>query len=96
MDPVTQLANTARVALGPRAGDRTHRVEEIRALVAASAPLIALTTGQAIGEAEIEAATRDLEALFVVAQGPSIRLQNGQQVPTPWYLGEKRRPGRLA
>ncbi|MBB4147806.1 Z1 domain-containing protein [Sphingobium scionense] len=93
MDPVTQLANTARVALGPRAGDRTHRVEEIRALVAASAPLIALTTGQAIGEAEIEAATRDLEALFVVAQGPSIRLQNGQQVPTPWYLGEKRRPG---
>lgn len=92
MDPVTQLANTARVALGPRAGDRTLSVEEIRAIVAASAPLVALTTGHSLGDTEIEAATRDLEALFVVAQGPSIRLQN-DQLPPPWYLGEKRRPG---
>lgn len=92
MNPVTQLANTARVALGPRAGDRTLSVEEIRAVVTASAPIVALTTGENLGDSEIEAATRDLEALFVVAQGPSIRLQN-DQLPPPWYLGEKRRPG---
>lgn len=92
IDAVTQLANTARVALGPRAGDRTLSVEEIRAVVTASAPLVALTTGHSIGDSEVEAATRDLEALFVVAQGPSIRLQN-DQLPPPWYLGEKRRPG---
>ncbi|WP_296104692.1 Z1 domain-containing protein [uncultured Agrobacterium sp.] len=92
MNPVTQLANTARVALGPKAGDRTLSVDEIRAVVAASAQLVTLTTGQAVGAEEIEAATQDLQALFVVAQGPSIRLQN-DQLPTPWYIGEKRRPG---
>ncbi|NVN10475.1 Z1 domain-containing protein [Nguyenibacter vanlangensis] len=92
MNPVTQLANTARVALGPRAGDRTLSVDEIRAVVSATAPLVALTTGHSLGDNEIEAATRDLEALFVVSQGPSIQLQN-DQLPPPWYLGERRRPG---
>lgn len=92
MDPVAQLASTARVALGPRAGDRTLSVDEIRAVVSASAPLLVLTTGHSFTDIEIEAATRDLEALFVVSQGPSIRLRGDLQ-PPPWYLGEKRRPG---
>ncbi len=92
MDPVTQLANTARVALGPRAGDRTLATDEIMALVRASAPLVGLTSGHSFTEDEIQAATRDLEALFVVAQGPSIRLL-GETQPPPWYLGERRRPG---
>jgi hypothetical protein len=92
MDPVAQLASTARVALGPRAGDRTLSVEEIRAVVSASAPLVALTTGHTFNDPEIEAATRDLEALFVVSQGPSIRLR-GDIRPPDWYVGEKRQPG---
>jgi hypothetical protein len=92
MDPVTQLANTARVALGPRAGDRTLAGDEIRAVVRASAPLVGLTSGHSFTDAEIEAAARDLEALFVVSQGPSIRLL-GESQPPPWYLGERRRPG---
>ncbi|MBP2512116.1 Z1 domain-containing protein [Sphingomonas sp. PvP018] len=92
MDPVTQLANTARVALGPRAGDRTLVTDEILTIVRASAPLVGLTSGHSFTEAEIEAAARDLEALFVVAQGPSIRLR-GELQPAPWYLGERRRPG---
>ena len=92
MDPVTQLANTARVALGPRAGDRTLATDEILTIVRASAPLVGLTSGHSFTKAEIEAAARDLEALFVVAQGPSIRLR-GELQPTPWYLGERRRPG---
>ena len=75
MDPVSQLANTARVALGPRAGDRTLVTDEILTIVRASAPsgVGGLTSGHSFTEAEIEAAARDLEALFVVAQGPSIR-----------------------
>lgn len=92
MDPVAQLASTARVALGPRAGDRTLSVDEIRTIVSASAPLLALTTGHTFSENEIEAATRDLEALFVVSQGPSIGLRGDLQ-PPPWFLGERRRPG---
>jgi hypothetical protein len=92
MDPVAQLASTARVALGPRAGDRTLSVDEIRTVVTASAPLVALTTGHTFSDSEIEAATRDLEALFVVSQGPSIHLR-GELQPPPWYLGERRRPG---
>lgn len=92
MDPVTQLANTARVALGPRAGNRTLATDEILTIVRASAPLVGLTSGHSFSEAEIEAAARDLEALFVVAQGPSIRLL-GESQPAPWYLGERRRPG---
>lgn len=92
MDPVTQLANTARVALGPRAGDRTLAGDEILAVLRASAPLVALTSGHSFTDAEVEAAARDLEALFVVAQGPSIRLL-GESQPPPWYFGERRRPG---
>lgn len=92
MDPVTQLANTARVALGPRAGDRTLAGEEILAVVRASAPLVGMTSGHSFTEAEIEAAARHLEALFVVSQGPSIRLL-GENQPPPWYLGERRRSG---
>lgn len=92
MDPVTQLANTARVALGPRAGDRTLAGDDILAVVRASAPIVALTSGHSFTDAEIEAAARDLEALFVVSQGPSIRLL-GESQPPPWYLGERRRPG---
>ncbi|HLZ79036.1 MAG TPA: hypothetical protein VKQ09_06830, partial [Sphingomonas sp.] len=93
MDPVTQLANTARVALGPRAGDRTLlATDDILAIVRASAPLVGLTSGHVFTEDEIASAARDLEALFVVAQGPSIRLL-GETQPPPWYLGERRRPG---
>ncbi len=91
-DPVAQLASTARVALGPRAGERTLTADEIRRVVAASAPVVAITTGHTFSDADIDAATRDLEALFVVSQGPSIRLQ-GELRPPPWYVGKKRQPG---
>lgn len=93
IDPVARLADTARVALmGGGAGDRTLSVEEIRAVVAASAPVLALTSGHSFSDADIEAATRSLEALFVVEQGPSINLR-GEQRPGDWYFGERRRPG---
>ncbi len=92
MDPIAQLANTARVALGPRAADRTLGVEQLRAAVAASVPLLSITSGHEYSEADVEAATRDLEALFVTSQGPSIRLR-GDQRPNDWYFGDRRRPG---
>ncbi|TNC45246.1 hypothetical protein FHG66_20225 [Rubellimicrobium rubrum] len=93
MDPVARLADTARVALmAGGAEDRTLSVEEIRAVVAASAPVLALTSGHAFSEEDIEAATRNLEALFIVSQGPSINLR-GEQRPRDWYFGERRRPG---
>ena len=92
-DPIARLSDTARVALHAGGGeDRALSVNEIRAVVVASAPVVALTSGHTFTEAELEAATRDLEALFIVSQGPSIALRSEQR-PQEWYFGERRRPG---
>lgn len=93
IDPIARLADTARVALmAGGAGDRTLSVDEIRRVVAASAPVLALTSGHAFSDEDIETATRSLETLFIVSQGPSINLR-GEQRPGDWYFGERRRPG---
>ena len=93
VDPVAQLANTARMALRARgAEDRTLSLEEIRTAVAACASVVAMIGGRDVTEAEIEAAVRELETLFIVSQGPSTTLR-GEERPTDWYLGERRRPG---
>lgn len=95
-DPVARLADTARAALRAGGGDlRALSADEIRAVVAASAPAVSLVAGHAFQPGEIEAAARMLEALFVVEQGPSIRL-SGEDSPPDWYFGDRRRPGRFA
>ena len=93
IDPVAKLSDTARVALqASGGGNRTLSVDEIRTVVRLSAPVLAHTSGHEFNDVEIETATRALEALFVVSQGPSIRLRS-QDRPGDWYLGERRRPG---
>ena len=58
--------------------------------------LVAPTSGAAIGHTftpeEITAATRTLETLFVVEQGPALALTDRTR-PPEWYVGERRRPG---
>lgn len=94
-DPVSHLADTARAAL--RAGgadERTLASEEIRAVVAASAPAVSIVRRHQFTDSEIDAAVQALEALFVVSQGPTIRLR-GELRPDDWYFGDRRRPGRF-
>lgn len=93
IDAVARLADTARSALHAGGGDlRTLGLNEIRQVVAGSAAVVSLVTGHVFTPDEIDSAAGILEALFVVDQGPAINLR-GDEKPTPWYFGDRRKPG---
>jgi len=87
-DPVAALIVSARQFLhlrkdGGTAVDRGV-IEQVVQLVA---PTAGLAIGHSYSADEIAAATRSLETIFVVEQGPSIALTNRNR-PPEWYVGE--------
>ncbi len=94
-DVVEALALRARkiLQLQKEAGGQIDSAS-IAQLVQLDAPIFSLTTGQAIGPEQIEAATRLLWTMFVTEQGPALILQGKENArPAPWYVGERRQPG---
>jgi hypothetical protein len=91
-DPQTVLATTARrllLALSPPI-DRV----EINRRVKSSAAFLETQLNHIFSEDDLENTVRELETLFVVQQGEAFAL-SGETRPPNWYIGERRKPGKL-
>jgi len=91
--PVAMLTAMARQMLqvNKDAGAAVDR-NAIEQTVHLVAPAAGAGVGHSYSADEITTATRSLETIFVVEQGPSIALTN-QDRPPEWYVGERRKPG---
>lgn len=90
-DIVTTLTNMARPLLKAQQAAGVDK-KAIENAIAAVAPVIAATTGQAPTPDDLAGAARVLEGVFVVEQGPALSLKDRRR-PPDWYVGDKRRPG---
>jgi hypothetical protein len=94
-DPVSILVNRARQLLRSMSGDTVDHAM-IQRVISADGPAVSLATGHEFTPEEMLEASRRLETLFVVEQGPAMILTNEERRrPPQWYVGEKRQPGDL-
>jgi len=91
-DPQTVLLTTARRLLQalPTPIDRA----EISTRVTSSAAFLEAQLNQAFSAIELDNTIRELETLFVVQQGEALSL-SGETRPPNWYIGDRRKPGKL-
>ncbi|GAA0770997.1 Z1 domain-containing protein [Actinomadura yumaensis] len=92
-DPVTTLVNRARQLLRSTVGLVVDR-PMIERVIASDAAVVSAATGHSFSPEEIVEATRRIETLFIVEQGPALALTS-QRRPPDWYRGERRQPGRF-
>ena len=95
VDVVEALATRARKILQFQkdAGEQVNR-DAIARVVEQDAPAFAMMTKQPVSPEQLESAIRRLLTVFVTEQGPAIALQDRVR-PAPWYVGERRQPGRF-